>query len=832
MKRMLINATQPEELRVAMVDGQKLYNLDIEIPSREQKKSNIYKAKVTRVEPSLEAVFVDFGSERHGFLPFKEITSNYLDPKAVDDQGRPILKDAIREGQELIIQVEKEERGSKGAALTTKIGLAGRYLVLMPTDPRAGGVSRRIEGDDRSEVRELLSQLAVPEDMGVIVRTAGVDRSAEELNWDLSYLLNVWKAIMQASVERPAPFLIYQESNVIIRALRDHYQSDIGEIIIDEETVYQQAHNFLQLIMPNEARKLKKYSESIPLFNRFQIESQIESAFQRSVTLPSGGAIVIDHAEALTAIDINSARATKGSDIEETALQTNLEAADEIARQLRLRDLGGLIVIDFIDMMANRNQREVENRLRNAMKLDRARVRIGRISRFGLLEMSRQRLQPSIGEATLITCPRCDGHGTIRSIESLSLAILRLVEEEAMKENTARVIAQVPVDVATFLINEKREMISEIEARNTVDTLIVPNANLETPHYLVERIRISDMGEQQQKHSFELATAKNETFVPEKKSAPTPSEQPAVKDVDVIPDTPVPKQKKPGLFAKLFKALFGGSSVKKHKKQQPPQSEHRHHGNRPNRHENRGERDQNRDRDRNQNRDRDRGRRNNRGQRQGQGQDRDRKHSSQQPQQSSARRDHDRDRNQDQDRNQGQDRNRDRNRNRDRQHNRRDGSAEGENRNQGRQRDRDREQQPRGERGEAAAPREKADGQNHYQNRNNEARQAQMADKAVAPQSHGDNAVIDAGSQNRTPAVAVETKVQPERTESIQAQRTEPLAAEPAYHTVSEPRPRAPAPRVVPSNTAGVYSIVKPENQPELHPAKPVETVPSESGTD
>ncbi|HEY3488347.1 MAG TPA: Rne/Rng family ribonuclease, partial [Gammaproteobacteria bacterium] len=611
MKRMLINATQPEELRVAMVDGQKLYNLDIEIPSREQKKANIYKGRITRVEPSLEAVFVDFGSERHGFLPFKEITSDYLDPKAVDDQGRPILKDAIREGQELIVQVEKEERGSKGAALTTKIGLAGRYLVLMPTDPRAGGVSRRIEGDDRSEARELLNQLAIPENMGVIVRTAGVDRSAEELGWDLSYLLNVWNAITQAS-ERSAPFLIYQESNVIIRALRDHYQSDVGEVIIDEETVYQQAYNFLQLIMPNEVRKLKKYSETVPLFNRFQIESQIESAFQRSVTLPSGGAIVIDHAEALTAIDINSARATKGSDIEETALHTNLEAADEIARQLRLRDLGGLIVIDFIDMMANRNQREVENRLRNAMKLDRARVRIGRISRFGLLEMSRQRLQPSIGEATLITCPRCDGHGTIRSIESLSLAILRLVEEEAMKENTARVIAQVPVDVATFLINEKREMISEIEARNTVDTLIVPNMNLETPHYLVERIRISDMGEQQQKHSFELATAKNETFVPEKKNTDIPSEQPAVRDIDVIPDTPVPKQKKPGLLAKLFKSLFNGKSGsgdRKHK-HQPRHNEHRNHGNnrpqRDNRERDRGDRDRNQNRDRNRNRDRDR----------------------------------------------------------------------------------------------------------------------------------------------------------------------------------------------------------------------------------
>jgi ribonuclease E len=823
MKRMLINATQPEELRVAMVDGQKLYNLDIEIPSREQKKSNIYKAKVTRVEPSLEAVFVDFGSERHGFLPFKEITSNYLDSRAVDDQGRAILKDAIREGQELIVQVEKEERGSKGAALTTKIGLAGRYLVLMPTDPRAGGVSRRIEGEDRTEVRDILNQLPIPENMGVIIRTAGVDRSAEELGWDLSYLLNVWKAITQASEERAAPFLIYQESNVIIRALRDHYQSDVGEVIIDEETVYQQAHNFLQLIMPNEVRKLKKYSESVPLFNRFQIESQIETAFQRSVTLPSGGAIVIDQAEALTAIDINSARATKGSDIEETALNTNLEAADEIARQLRLRDLGGLIVIDFIDMMANRNQREVENRLRNAMKLDRARVRIGRISRFGLLEMSRQRLQPSIGEATLITCPRCDGHGTIRSIESLSLAILRLVEEEAMKENTARVIAQVPVDVATFMINEKREMISEIEARNTVDTLIVPNMNLETPHYLVERIRISDMGDQPSKHSFELATAKNDTFVPEKKSAPTPSEQPAVKDVDVIPDTPVPKQKKPGLWAKMFKALFGTSGSGKKPKKPFQQNEQKNHGgNRPPRNDNR-DRDQNRDRgDRNQNRDR--GRRNNRPR-----QDRDRKPSAQQSQQPSARKDEER--NQDQDRNRegsrdrNRDGNRDRNRDRNRQHNR--GAAEGDNRNQGRHRDR--EQRPRAE----GSQRERTDGQH-----NRETKPAQPVEKVFAAQPADNNNGVGNDNRDRpNTAVATET-IPPVRIESVQppVQTEQHAAAEPRYHTLSESRPQAPAtPRVVPSQTAGVYSIVKPEQQTQAEshsPAKPAEAVtPGESET-
>ena len=584
MKRMLINATQPEELRVALVDGQKLYNLDIEVPSKEQKKANIYKAKVTRVEPSLEAVFVDYGADRHGFLPFKEISARYLGD-AAESRGRPNVKDHLKEGQELIIQVEKEERGSKGAALTTKIGLAGRYLVLMPTDSRAGGVSRRIEGDDRDEVREALSQLVLPEGMGVIVRTAGVGRSHEELQWDLDYLTNVWSAIQQASDERAAPFLIYQESNVIIRALRDHYSADIGEIIIDEDSVYQQAHNFLHQIMPAEVRKLRRYEESVPLFNRYQIESQIESAFQREVTLPSGGALVIDHTEALTAIDINSAKATKGGDIEETALNTNLEAADEIARQLRLRDLGGLIVIDFIDMTHNKNQRDVENRLRIALKLDRARVRTGRISRFGLMEMSRQRLRPSLGEASLITCPRCSGHGSIRSVESLALVVLRLIEEEAIKENSARVVAQVPVEVATFLINEKRDAISEIEARNKVDTLIVPNLALETPNYSVERVRLAELGETEGKHSYELATIKKEELISEAKAPKEAAEQAAVKGV--VPTGSAPK--KPGLLNRILKALFGGNKKpkKKYNPNQRPQnrSSNRNNRNRNNRNE-------------------------------------------------------------------------------------------------------------------------------------------------------------------------------------------------------------------------------------------------------
>lgn len=491
MKRMLINATQPEELRVAMVDGQKLYDLDIETPSREQKKSNIYKGKITRVEPSLEAAFVQYGSERHGFLPFKEIARSYYSDGG-NGSGKASIKDVIREGQEVVVQVDKEERGTKGAALTTYISLAGRYLVLMPNNPRAGGVSRRIEGEERDEIREALRQLETPEGAGLIVRTAGVGRNIEELQWDLNYLLQLWEMINKAADERSAPFLIYQESNVIIRALRDYLRADTGEILIDDPAVFQQAQDFVRQVMPYNLNKLKLYQDTVPLFTRYQIESQIESAFERTVQLPSGGAIVIDHTEALISIDINSARATKGSDIEETALNTNLEAAEEIARQLRLRDLGGLIVIDFIDMGPNRAQRDVENRLREAVKMDRARVQLSRISRFGLLEMSRQRLRASLGEASQEVCPRCSGQGTIRSVESLALSILRLVEEEAMKDKTAKVMAQLPVDVATFLLNEKRDAVTEIEQRHRVQILLVPNRTMETPHYSVQRVRADD----------------------------------------------------------------------------------------------------------------------------------------------------------------------------------------------------------------------------------------------------------------------------------------------------------------------------------------------------
>lgn len=563
MKRMLINATQPEELRVAMVDGQKLYDLDIEVPSREQKKSNIYKGKITRVEPSLEAAFVDYGAERHGFLPLKEIARSYFSEEARQQSGRVNIKDAVKEGQELIVQVEKEERGQKGAALTTFISLAGRYLVLMPNNPRAGGVSRRIEGEDRNLVRDAMAALNYPEGMGLIVRTAGVGRAIEELQWDLDYLLQLWSAIERAAEARPAPFLVYQESNVIIRALRDYLRSDIGEILIDDEEVYRQAREFMEQVMPHNLHKLKRYEDSVPLFSRYQIESQIESAFQRVVNLPSGGSIVIDHTEALLSIDINSARATKGADIEETALNTNLEAAEEIARQLRIRDLGGLIVIDFIDMQPARNQREVENRLREALKLDRARVQVGRISRFGLLEMSRQRLRPSLGESSQVVCPRCNGQGTIRGVESLALSILRIIEENAMKDNTARVVARVPVDVATFLLNEKRKPLYEIEHRYMVNIILIPTPSMETPNYEIQRLRTDEVRKDKGTASYRMQPEPEEEAPPLPLSEPAAPEQPAVRMV--APPTPAPARApeapqsptQPGLIRRLWAALFG-----------------------------------------------------------------------------------------------------------------------------------------------------------------------------------------------------------------------------------------------------------------------------------
>ncbi|MGD8347772.1 MAG: Rne/Rng family ribonuclease [Gammaproteobacteria bacterium] len=565
MKRILINATQAEELRVAMVDGQRLYDLDIEVPSREQKKSNIYKGKITRIEPSLEAAFVNYGAERHGFLPFKEIARQYLSDGGRDDNGKQSIKDALKVDQEIIVQVEKEERGNKGAALTSFISLAGRFLVAMPQNPRAGGVSRRIEGEDRDELKRVLSGLEMPEGMGVIVRTAGVGRSIEEMQWDLDYLTQVWTAIEKAANEGKAPFLIYQESDIVIRALRDHYRNDIGEILIDSRQAYQQAHDFMSMVMPGSLNKLKLFEDQLPLFNRFQIENQIESAFSREVNLPSGGAIVIDHTEALTSIDVNSARATRGSDIEDTAKMTNLEAADEIARQLRIRDLGGLIVIDFIDMLQNKNQREVETRLRKAVYDDRARVQIGRISRFGLLEMSRQRLRPSLEESSQIVCPRCSGQGTIRDVESLSLAVLRLLEEESLKDNTGKILAKIPVECATYLLNEKREKIDALEQRREVHIVVIPDPKLETPHYLIERVRDNDTHrhESNYKKSYELTTEENEVdLVGLATSSPVTPEKAAVQRI--APTGPRPAERpapaapaEPGLFVKLFRMLFG-----------------------------------------------------------------------------------------------------------------------------------------------------------------------------------------------------------------------------------------------------------------------------------
>ncbi|BEN10702.1 hypothetical protein SMETP3_11900 [Serratia marcescens] len=602
MKRMLINATQQEELRVALVDGQRLYDLDIESPGHEQKKANIYKGKITRIEPSLEAAFVDYGAERHGFLPLKEIAREYF-PSNYSSHGRPNIKDVLREGQEVIVQVDKEERGNKGAALTTFISLAGSYLVLMPNNPRAGGISRRIEGDDRTELKEALSSLQLPDGMGLIVRTAGVGKSADALQWDLSFRLKHWEAIKKAAEGRSAPFLIHQESNVIVRAFRDYLRPDIGEILIDNPKILDLAKEHIAALgRPDFSSKIKLYSGEIPLFSHYQIESQIESAFQREVRLPSGGSIVIDSTEALTAIDINSARATRGGDIEETAFNTNLEAADEIARQLRLRDLGGLIVIDFIDMTPVRHQREVENRLRDAVRQDRARIQIGRISRFGLLEMSRQRLSPSLGESSHHVCPRCNGTGTIRDNESLALSILRLIEEEALKENTKEVHAIVPVQVASYLLNEKRESVSAIEKRQGgVKAVIVPNDQMQTPHYSVLRVR---KGEETSTLSYLLPKLHEEDMERPLEDAPMERkrpEQPALASFSLSADAPPPAEEpvavakpaataakaqaaapvatKPGFLGRLFgglKSLFAGEeqpAVEEAKPAETPKAE-------------------------------------------------------------------------------------------------------------------------------------------------------------------------------------------------------------------------------------------------------------------
>src|SRR5215469_82255 len=537
MKRMLVNAIQQEELRVALVDGQKLYDLSIELPSREQKKANIYKGRISRVEPSLEACFVEYGSQRHGFLPLKEVSKEFF---RTASHGRMNIRELLSEGQELLVQVEKEERGNKGAALTTFISLAGRFLVLMPNNPRAGGVSRRIEGEDRDQMREVMGQLTIPDGMGAIVRTAGVGRSVQELQWDLDNLRGQWDQIIAAGKDRSAPFLVYRESDAVTRALRDYLSDDVGEILVDDDAAFQKAQEYMQRFMPPETqRRLKHYTDDIPLFTRFQIESQIESAYAHKVQLPSGGSIVIDYTEALVSIDINSARATRGSDIETTALNTNLEAADEVARQLRIRDIGGLIVIDFIDMESQKNQREVEDRLREAMKMDRARIQIGKLSRFGLLEMSRQRLRPSLGESSHIVCPRCVGIGSIRSVESMTLAVLRLIGEELRKDRTARVIAQVPVAVATYLINEKREWLRTLEDKSSAELIIVPNENIQTPEYSIRRVRDDEMELPEQRQATYLMPTAPEIAEPGAAQDRKPStEAPAV--ATLLPATTAP----------------------------------------------------------------------------------------------------------------------------------------------------------------------------------------------------------------------------------------------------------------------------------------------------
>ncbi len=556
---MLINATHTEELRVALVDGQKLYDLDIESRAREQKKANIYKARITRVEPSLEAAFVDFGGNRHGFLPLKEIAREYFSIPPSKIKGRINISEVIKEGLEVVVQVDKEERGNKGAALTTFCSLAGRYLVLMPNNPRAGGISRRIDGEERDLLRESLAKLEIPRNMGVIVRTAGLGRSAEELQWDLNYLLQLAEAIKTAGREQKAPFLIYQESDVIIRAIRDYLRDDIGEILIDTDEALEQANQFVEQVMPQFKSRIKRYESDVPLFNRYQIEGQIESAFQRGVTLPSGGSVVIDPTEALVSIDINSARATRGADIEETALNTNLEAAEEICRQLRLRDIGGLVVIDFIDMTSPKNQRLVENRMRDALQVDRARVQVGRISRFGLLEMSRQRLRPSLGETHAIVCPRCSGLGSIRDIESSALAVIRMVEEEALKDTSTEIRAFLPISVASFLVNEKRNVLSEIEERNDVRVIVVPEATMETPHYRVERIRAND-GEDSVA-SYEITSSDEMEEAPQPVAKAAAPEKAAVQSVTPAAPPPKPAKSRSGLLASIISIFSSDAEV-------------------------------------------------------------------------------------------------------------------------------------------------------------------------------------------------------------------------------------------------------------------------------
>ena len=610
MKRMLFNATQSEELRVAIVDGQKLVDLDIEHAGKEQRKSNIYKGVITRVEPSLEAAFVDYGNERHGFLPFKEISHSYFSKKA--DAGRARIQDVIKEGQEMIVQVDKDERGNKGAALTTYISLAGRYLVLMPNNPRGGGVSRRIEGEDRNELRDVMADLEIPKGMSIIARTAGIGRNAEELQWDLNYLTQLWTAVEEASHIQSGAFLIYQEGSLVIRAIRDYFSADINEILIDTPDVYEQAVQFMNHVMPGNVARVKLYQDEVPLFSRFQIEHQIESAFSREVRLPSGGAIVIDHTEALVSVDVNSGRSIKGSDIEQTALNTNLEAAEEVARQLRLRDLGGLVVIDFIDMENPKNQREVENTLRDALHADRARVQTGKISRFGLLELSRQRLRPSLGETNHAACPRCSGTGHIRGIESTALHILRITQEEAMKDNSAIIQVQLPVEAATFLLNEKRADIHKIEQRMGVEVILIPNIHMETPNYNIVRIKHDDVNEETAQASYKMVEmpaetayvrSLNEEAAPKAPEALVKGITPAT-SAPIVEERPAPTPAaaaaKVSFLGRIKKWLGGSGAVKVEETPAETSARETRENARNNndRDRNRGGRDRNRNRDR------------------------------------------------------------------------------------------------------------------------------------------------------------------------------------------------------------------------------------------
>jgi ribonuclease E len=838
MKRMLINATQSEELRVALVDGQKLYDLDIENRNREQKKANIYKGKITRVEPSLEAAFVEYDGGRHGFLPLKEIAREYFQRKS-GDGGRFNIRD-VKEGTQVIVQVEKEERGNKGAALTTFISLAGRYLVLMPNNPRAGGISRRIEGDERTQLKEAMSHLEIPSGTGVIIRTAGIGRSPQELQWDLDYLMHLWDSIKTEADAQSAPHFLFQESNVIIRAVRDYLREDIGEVIIDNHVEFELAKAFISQVMPHFSQKVRLYEDTIPLFNRYQVESQIETAYQREVKLPSGGSIVIDVTEALISIDINSARATKGGDIEETALQTNLEAADEIARQLRIRDIGGLIVIDFIDMGPVRNQKAVENRMRDALETDRARVQTSRISRFGLMEMSRQRLRASLGETSAKVCPRCNGQGTIRDTRSIALAILRMLEEEAQKERSGEIRSFAPVNVATFLLNEKRIDIHDIEHRHDCRIVIIPREELVTPHFEVQRLR--DDSEELSETSYKIEIESEEEDVPtavQQSNVATPSVQ------NIVPATPAPptttqdsiedSKKERGLFAKLVTTLFGDKEEEQAEAQTHQKEQSRNRSN-----------NRQRNRNRQNNRNRQQGDRQNQGDRQGKG-NRNQKQSRQGNDTDSRQQDRkgsgrdNRDQNRDQNRNEqrrGRQRN-DRNRDRNNRENR--GNQERQERKdqQSQQQDgladqkqappqRPRDKKPRNDRSETTQPSQPA----QQPSQENTAQVAINEKQSHAEKPPADQATSESVAQTRQPAqaTAAETEVKPVEAPAATAQpavterpagrpandpRVKPKAAQPAsIETEVVERPAA----VSPTELAEVVSQdrKRPSNDPRL----------------